>query len=266
MMTFASTLVAFGTIPMWVLTLGPKIIGEDSKFQIPYDSIAYSVVSLIIPCSVGLLIQKFFPRVAKFLEKYVLKGMALFNLIFIASFGMYAYHFIFYFFTWKVVLGCIALPGMGYLSGFVLSYLAKRSWKEIIAITIETGVQNATIPIVILKFTLGQPTGDLAIVVPGCSVLMTPIPLAIALIIKTIRYYWCSTGINIKQIPDMKPSDKEKGYVNQVVLMETNGKFSPNPSLEIDSGVARNPTVNGILKNDNKMGVVNPAADFGNEL
>ncbi|KAB7505065.1 Ileal sodium/bile acid cotransporter [Armadillidium nasatum] len=91
MMTFASTLVAFGTIPMWVLTLGPKIIGEDSKFQIPYDSIAYSVISLIIPCSVGLLIQKFLPKVAKFLEKYVLKGMALFNLIFIASFGIFLY-------------------------------------------------------------------------------------------------------------------------------------------------------------------------------
>lgn len=56
----------------------------------------------------------------------------------------------------------IALPSLGYLSGMAIAFLFKMPPKEIIAISVETGVQNYTIALIILQVTLESPAGEIS--------------------------------------------------------------------------------------------------------
>ena len=55
----------------------------------------------------------------------------------------------------------MGLPWIGFAFGCCLSRLFRRARAVVIAIAIETGVQNTGMAIFILWFTLDQPLGDL---------------------------------------------------------------------------------------------------------
>nr|XP_053631433.1 ileal sodium/bile acid cotransporter-like [Cherax quadricarinatus] len=182
MMTTVSTICAFAAVPLWVLLMGPLIL-QDASFVIPYDNIALTVVTLIIPCGLGIILQVFYPKSVKYCSK-ILTPMSAFNIVFILTFGVYAYHYIFSIFTWKILLSGFLLPTLGYLGGMVLAIVFRLSTPEVIAISVETGVQNATIALIILQLVLSSPSGELAAVIPACSTLFTPLPLVLVLAIK----------------------------------------------------------------------------------
>ncbi|XP_063590329.1 ileal sodium/bile acid cotransporter-like [Penaeus indicus] len=208
LMTFTSTVFAFGTLPLWVFLMGPVILGE-ADFAIPYKDIAMLVVSLAVPCCVGMLIQRFLPRVAKVLE-WLLTPMSIFIVVFIFTFGVYANIYVFSFFDLRTLLAGFGLPTIGYLSGFLMAKLFRLPMQDVIAISIETGVQNATVAIFILKFTLEKPAGDLTVVFPAASAVMTPLPLFLALIAKKI--YSCTAK---SKSADIAPLEGKAGLENK---------------------------------------------------
>ena len=55
----------------------------------------------------------------------------------------------------------MGLPWIGFAFGCTLARLTKRPPEDVIAIAIETGVQNTGMAIFILWFTLDQPLGDM---------------------------------------------------------------------------------------------------------
>ena len=55
----------------------------------------------------------------------------------------------------------MGLPWIGFAFGCSLARLTRRAPADVIAIAIETGVQNTGMAIFILWFTLDQPLGDL---------------------------------------------------------------------------------------------------------
>ena len=63
-MTFLSTLLAIVMMPLWLFTLGIHIF-ETNNMQIPYTNILTSLITLVSCIGVGLLIQKFKPKLAK---------------------------------------------------------------------------------------------------------------------------------------------------------------------------------------------------------
>ncbi|KAF8782651.1 Sodium/bile acid cotransporter like protein [Argiope bruennichi] len=64
----------------------------------------------------------------------------------------------------------------------VAKFCRKILAPDIIAVAVETGVQNTGIAIVLLGFSLEQPEADLAAVVPVAASIMTPLPLLCAYI------------------------------------------------------------------------------------
>ena len=88
--------------------------------------------------------------------------MALFLILFIIIFGVWANLYIFEMMTWQVLLSGMGLPWIGFSFGFVLAKLLKRPLEDIIAIAIETGIQNTGMSIFILWLTLDHPLGDMA--------------------------------------------------------------------------------------------------------
>ena len=58
---FFDTFLFLAALPLWLFSLGP-IVSADADFVVPYKDIAVVAVSLIIPCAIGLIIQKFLPK------------------------------------------------------------------------------------------------------------------------------------------------------------------------------------------------------------
>ncbi|XP_068246320.1 ileal sodium/bile acid cotransporter-like [Palaemon carinicauda] len=211
MMTFISNIFAFGTIPLWIYLMAPLIV-EDTNFVIPFYEIGMILVFLAIPCLVGMAIKIFWPRVAHFLEK-TLAPIAIFNIIFTFTFGVYTNRYIFEFFTFRTLLIGFLLPFLGYLSGMLLAKLSCQSKKDIIAISIETGVQNNTVAYIILKLSFEKPAGDITAVFPIAVIFMYPIPLIIAILVrKAYNYFARSKSQDLKEVTDVKT---EKNMTNE---------------------------------------------------
>lgn len=246
MMTFASTIFAFVAIPAWVFALGPVIAGQ-TDFMIPFGDIAIMVVSLVLPCGAGVLIQKFLPKVAKIMKK-LLTPFSLLNIIYIFTFGVYANFFVFSIIDFRMIASGLALPILGFLLGIISSIILRLPRQDMIAISIETGIQNASIAQFILFFTLEQPAGSIAFVMAAAYVLMTPIPLALAFIIKTVytKVRACIKPEEVKQDKDEEKSDAPRveappickdipGYVSSVDLpMKKPSQGIDNLAAELD--------------------------------
>lgn len=187
-MTFVSTVGAFAALPIWVFSLARTIFNDGQFNKLPFKNIAMLIIGLVVPLSIGLLIKWKSERVALMLKR-LLKPFSIIFIIFIMTFGVYANYYIFAFFDWKVAVAGLLLPWLGFVFGAVMALMCRRSMEEIIAISIETGIQNTGIAIGILKVALGDfaPLGDIAMVIPVAVATMTPIPLTVAYIFKRVQ-------------------------------------------------------------------------------
>lgn len=99
-MTTISTLASFGTMPLWLFLLGRQIFYR-ANLGVPYGRVAIVAFSLLGPLCLGLLIQKFFPRLSKFLVR-ILKPLALVFIILIVIFGLVTNLYMLQLFAWQV--------------------------------------------------------------------------------------------------------------------------------------------------------------------
>ena len=159
-MTAISTFAAFFMMPLWIFSLGPVII-SDTDIVIPYSKICTYAVCLVVPLSIGLLITRYLPKVSKFLVG-ILKPFAFFLIMFILIFGVWANLYMFKLMDWRVILTGMGLPWLGFAFGCTFARLCHRPVEDIIAIAIETGVQNTGVSIFILWYSLDHPLGDIA--------------------------------------------------------------------------------------------------------
>lgn len=86
--------------PVWIFTLG-KVIFDSANLKVPYANIGESVFALIVPLAIGFLIQRYFPRVARFLVR-ILKPASSLLIIFIVIFAIVTNLYLFKLFTWQV--------------------------------------------------------------------------------------------------------------------------------------------------------------------
>lgn len=159
-MTTISTAAAIFMMPLWIFTLG-QVIFSETDIAIPYTKIVTYTFAIIIPVGIGLLIAWKLPRLAKFLIR-TLKPFSLFLIIFMVIFGIWSHLYIFHFMTWRVFLTGMGLPWLGFAFGCTFARLCKRPLEDVIAIAIETGIQNTGVSIIMLWMTLDHPMGDIA--------------------------------------------------------------------------------------------------------
>jgi len=188
-MTAVSTFSAFFMMPLWVFLLGEVIIA-DTQIVIPYFKIITYGVMLVVPLLIGVSIRKCLPKVADFMVK-LMKPLSLFLIIFILVCGIWSQFFMIKLIDWKIAVVGFALPWMGFAFGCLFSKFCGRERKDIIAIAIETGIQNTGMSIFMLWFTLDHPAGDLAAVVPVAVATLTPFPLLTALMYYKTRARYC---------------------------------------------------------------------------
>lgn len=99
---FLFLLVFFVTVmmPLWIFTLG-KSIFEKGDMKVPYGQIASYTYGLLIPLVIGLLIQRYCPKIARFLVRILKTGSAIL-IIYIVVFAIATNLYLFKLFTWEV--------------------------------------------------------------------------------------------------------------------------------------------------------------------
>lgn len=107
-----------GFMPFWVFTLG-KHIFERGKLSIPYGRIAMFAVGLIIPLSIGFLVQKKLPKLCRLMIR-IMKPFSAILIIFIVVFAILTNLYLFKLFSWQVSFFILPFVRM------YLNYVIKR--------------------------------------------------------------------------------------------------------------------------------------------
>ncbi len=177
-------------MPLWLFLL--KGFFLESSVKIPFGDVALNLLMVKIPVIGGMLLRWKFPRAAHFVTR-IIKPMALAFIVFALTFGIYVNWYIFRLFyrTPLVIAVGAMLPWVGFFIGTTAAFVLRQSRPQIIAIGLETGIQNVGIAILILMFTLPQPEGSLGAAVPMAVALLTPLPLYILYAVIKLRQRCC---------------------------------------------------------------------------
>jgi sodium/bile acid cotransporter 3/5 len=92
-MTFISSIAAFGAMPAWIFSLG-RTIYDEGQVVIPYTMIAALIIGLVVPCAVGLGLQRCAPKAAAILSSKLLRPVALVFIVYLLTVGTYANFYI----------------------------------------------------------------------------------------------------------------------------------------------------------------------------
>lgn len=79
--------------------------------------------------------------------------------------------------TWQMVVGGMGIAWGGYAFGAIAAWLFRQGKPQIIAISIETAIQNPGVTFTILRLTLPQPDADMSTVAPVAQIFITNLPL-----------------------------------------------------------------------------------------
>ncbi|KAM7533004.1 hypothetical protein Aperf_G00000126427 [Anoplocephala perfoliata] len=185
-MTLFSSLAALGMLPLLLLVFARFYTAVDAA-AIPYGTIVINLLYLFFPVIAGLLVRHFRPNWADKFKRCVRPASTVF-LVFVIGFGSISNFSIYRLmgrYPLLIAVGA-ALPIIGYLAGLLAALACRRPWPVVVAISIETGVQNSGVAVLILIYAIPQPQGDLGAVMPIIMALATPIYLLIWLIIRCI--------------------------------------------------------------------------------
>jgi sodium/bile acid cotransporter 3/5 len=170
-------------MPFWMFVLGKEIITiNNAKVNIPYANLAFSLIGMTIPLAIGLLIQKRKPDWAERSRK-IIRPFTVVLLVIAIGGGLYVNFHLLKLFTWSVIAAGMSVAWGGYIFGALAAFLAKLTRPQIIAVSIETALQNPGIAFVLLQLSLPQPESDLSAIPLIGQYLMTGPPLWIVYLI-----------------------------------------------------------------------------------
>ncbi|XP_045191367.2 ileal sodium/bile acid cotransporter-like [Mercenaria mercenaria] len=222
-MTLCSVLLSLGMIPLWLFTVGTKVLYQ-TEVQIPYTNILTSLVGLIVPVAIGMVIQWKKPNWAKYIVMGIKPLMVIFFIL-VFTVGVYSNLYIFTLMRNKpeILLAGALVPYIGFVFGGVMAMITRQSWKRVRTIAIETGIQNTGIAIVLLKVSLPPPDNDISIVAPIAAAIFTPVPMLIAII-----WYEIYKRCYKKNKDEMYLDDHEGESDAEVGKQGIEGTYHPN--------------------------------------
>jgi len=195
-MTFLSTVLALGMMPLWIFTLGPLL--TEGALRIPFGQLVFSLVTLILPTAFGMWIRWRWIKAAKIMEKIIVP-FTLLTVLFIMTAGIYINLFIFLLITPLMILAGFIVAIAGYLFGALFAWILQLKLPQITAVAIETSFQNGGIAFILLKMSLEEPFGELASVAPVAQLMITGLPLWLLLACLKI-YQKCFKKDEVKDV------------------------------------------------------------------
>lgn len=172
-MTFVSSIAAMGMMPLWLWLLSGFFLPPGSSVQVPYLDMTISLICLTVPLAIGLLIRRFKRNWADFISTKVIKPFSFIIIFIMFGLGFYSLSHIFILFTWQLAVAGLCVSVAGFIFGATFAWITRLNRAQIIAVSLETAMQNGNIAFVLLKMSLPKPYSDIAALTPISQIIMT---------------------------------------------------------------------------------------------
>ncbi len=181
-------------MPLWMVILSPSIVQQTHiTITIPYLTIIGSLLTIIIPLSIGLLIQIYLPKPAKITKK-IMRPVIILLEICVTSIGIYSHLYLLALVSVPVVIASSVLPYIGFIGGGVMALICRQPWYRVKTIAIETGIQLVTVSVMLLKLSLPQPDSDLSLIYPLMVFVVSNLTLLFLVLVREMWKWLCKNS------------------------------------------------------------------------
>lgn len=164
MMTSVSTLVALLMVPM-LLEFYSQAAGITGDFRIPASNVAQVLVVLLVPTLLGMLLRKVNPNIGASIE--LLGGfLGVMVILFLVVTWVPRNHALLAMTPWQVYIAAIGLGLVGMALGYGLARLFKQDNNRSRTISLETGIQNGPLAVLIVTLTFSGAVQQEVLLIP----------------------------------------------------------------------------------------------------
>ena len=251
-MTMVSSIASFGMTSLWAWLLGRHLVNsEGSKdptksIEIPYHMIATSLLAFAIPIGLGVLFTYKWPEKGARIHQLTARPFFITCLIVLPVVGIWNAQFMFWLMTWRHVLTGLLVGNLGYIFGAGLAALCRQKKPQIIAISLETALQNGGIAFVVMNLTFVSPYSDVGVLPIIGYFMCSTTPILFLLYFLYLSYKCCTGQTSIAQIREdfrnkkavskpIIPSSEEASELKSVTAEERENE-NKNASQNVFNG------------------------------
>ncbi|KAM6912602.1 hepatic sodium/bile acid cotransporter-like [Xenentodon cancila] len=148
-MTTCSSIAALGLMPLLLFIFSRGFAGLENA--VPYVGIITALVSTLVPCAIGILINHYKPNYSPIVKKAGLCILLISTIILSILSGFVVKDVIWRILMLDVLSVAALMPLIGFLLGYVMSAICRLSPQCSRTISMETGCQNIQLCVSILK-------------------------------------------------------------------------------------------------------------------
>ncbi|CAG5866329.1 hepatic sodium/bile acid cotransporter-like [Menidia menidia] len=148
-MTTCSSLAAFGLMPLLLYILCQWFSGLENA--VPYIGIITTLVSTLVPCGFGILINHYKPAYASTVKQVGLSILLVSTIVLVILSSFAVKDVIWMILMPDILSVAVLMPLIGFTLGYVMSSICKLSPQFSRTISMETGCQNIQLCTAILK-------------------------------------------------------------------------------------------------------------------
>lgn len=164
MMTSVSTLVAVAAVPA-LIAFYSGAAGVTGEFAIPASNVAQVLVVLLVPTLIGMVLRKANPNVGATIELIgSLLGVVV--ILFLVISWVPRNYQLLLSTPWPVFVAAIGLGLTGMLLGYWISRLLKQDSNRSRTISLETGIQNGPLAVLIVTLTFKDELQQQVLLIP----------------------------------------------------------------------------------------------------
>jgi solute carrier family 10 (sodium/bile acid cotransporter), member 2 len=151
MMTSVSTLVAVAAVPA-LIAFYSQLAGVTGEFAIPAANVAQVLVVLLVPTVIGMILRKVNPNIGATME-LIGSTLGIVVILFLVVSWVPRNYLLLLSTPWPVFFAAMGLGLIGMLLGYWLSRLLKQDNNRSRTISLETGIQNGPLAVLIVTLT-----------------------------------------------------------------------------------------------------------------
>ncbi|KAI5232170.1 Sodium/Bile Acid Cotransporter [Manis pentadactyla] len=152
-MTTCSTFFALGMMPLLLYIYSKGIYDGNLKDKVPYGGIMVSLILVLIPCTIGIILNAKRPQYVPYVTKGGLIIKLLLAVAIIALSVINVGKSIMFVMTPHLLATSSLMPFIGFLLGYLLSALFQLNGRSRRTVSMETGCQNIQLCSTILNVT-----------------------------------------------------------------------------------------------------------------
>ena len=164
MMTSVSTLIAVAAVPA-LIAFYSKLAGVTGDFAIPAANVAQVLVVLLVPTLLGMVLRKFNPNIGATIE-LIGSMLGIMVILFLVVSWVPRNYQLLLSTQWQVFFVSIGLGLFGMLLGYWLARGLKQDNNRSRTISLETGIQNGPLAVLIVSLTFSGEMQQQVLLIP----------------------------------------------------------------------------------------------------